>query len=78
MDDLEYMTTLNCTLFYFHYIIIKINHLCLLSISHLHTLKAFVPYGYALILSKVCNLLSSLPLSEILLISSATHKALHF
>ena len=35
-----------------------------------HTLKAFVPYGCVVILSKVCNLLSSLLLSAILLISS--------
>ena len=51
-------------------IIIKINHLYLPSTSLLHTLKAFVPYGYVLILSKVCNLLSSLLLSVILLTSS--------
>ena len=50
---------------------IKINyHLYLLSISILHTLKAFVPYGYVLILSKVCNLLSSLLLRAILLTPS--------
>ena len=35
-----------------------------------HTLKAFVAYGCVVILSKVCNLLSSLLLSAILLISS--------
>ena len=56
--------------FIFISIIIKINHLYLLNISLLHTLKAFVPYGYVLILSKVCNLLSSLLLSTILLTSS--------
>ena len=50
---------------------IKINyHLYLLSISILHTLKAFVPYGYVLILSKVCNPLSTLLLSAILLTCS--------
>ena len=56
--------------FIFIDIIIKINCLHLLSISLSHTLKAFVPYGYVVILSKVCNLLSSLQLSAILLISS--------
>ena len=50
--------------------IIKINHLYLLSISLAHTLKAFVPYGYVVIPSKVCDLSSSLLLSEILLIYS--------
>ena len=35
-----------------------------------HTLKAFVPDGCVVILSEVCNLLSSLLLSAILLISS--------
>ena len=39
-------------------------------ISLSHTLKAFVPYGYVLILSCVCNLLSSLLFSAILLTSS--------
>ena len=47
----------------------KINHLYLLSISLLHTLKSFVPYGYVAILSNVCYLLLSLLLSAILLIS---------
>ena len=56
--------------FIFISIIIKINHLYLLSISHLHTSKAFVVHGYILILSKVFNLLSSLLLSVILLHSS--------
>ena len=32
-----------------------------------HTLKAYVPYRYVVILPKVCNLLSSLLLSAILL-----------
>ena len=50
--------------------IIKVNHLYLLSISFSHTLKAFVPYGHVVILSKVGNLLSSLLLSAILLICS--------
>ena len=30
-----------------------------ISISHLHTLNAFVPCGYVVILSNVCNLVSS-------------------
>ena len=38
------------------------------SISLSHTLNAFVPYGFVETLSAVCNLLSSLLLSEILLI----------
>ena len=54
--------------FIFINIIIKINHLYLFSISLLHNLKA--PHGYGLILSKVCNLLSLLILSAILLTSS--------
>ena len=70
MDDLEYMTTLNCFFFIFISIIIKINHLYLLSISLSHTLKAFVPYGHVVILSKVRNILSSLLLSAILSISA--------
>ena len=53
--------------FIFISIIIKINHLYLLSISLSHT---FVPYGYVVILSKVVNLLSSFLLSAILLTSS--------
>ena len=40
-------------------------------ISLLHTLNAFVPYGYVVILSNVCNLLSSLLVSAILFTSSA-------
>ena len=56
--------------FVFIGIIIKINNLYLLSISRLHTgIEAFVTYGYVLILSKVCNLLSLLILSTILLTS---------
>ena len=54
--------------FVFMSIIIKINHLYLLSISLSHTLKVFVPYGYVVILS-FYNLLSSLLLSAILLTS---------
>ena len=61
MDDMEYMTTLNSALFYFH----LNNHLYLTRISLSH-----VPYGHAVIMPKVCNLLSSLLLSVILLISS--------
>ena len=57
--------------FIFICIIIKINHLHLLSFSLSHTLKVFVPYGYVVNLSKVCNLLSSLMLTAILLICSA-------
>ena len=67
MDDLEYMTTLNCFYFIFISIIIKINHLYLLSISLSHILKA---YGHVVILSKVRNILSSLLLSAILSISA--------
>ena len=70
MDDLEYIATLNNVLFIFNSTIIQINHLYLLSISLSHTLKAFVPYGFVVILSEVCNFLSSLPLSAILLTSS--------
>ena len=55
--------------FIFISIIIKINHLYLLSISLLHILKAFVRYGYVPVLSNVCSLSSSLLLSAILLIS---------
>ena len=81
MVDLEYMSTLDYTLFYncikqIMSIVIKINRLYLLNVSLLHTLEAFVPYGYVLILSKVCNLLSSLLLSAFLLTSSVyTHCA---
>ena len=42
----------------------------LLSISLSHTLKALVPYRYVVNLSKVCNLLSWLLLSAIVLIFS--------
>ena len=56
--------------FIFTLTIIKVNHLYLLSISLSHILKVFVPYRYVVILSKVCNLLSSLLLSAISLISS--------
>ena len=51
-------------------IIIKIIGFYLLTISLLLTLKAFVPYEYVLIPSEICNLLSSLLLSAILLTSS--------
>ena len=70
MDDLEYMVTLNYVLFNFINIIIKINHLYLRSISVLDTFPTLEPQGYDVILSTVCNLLSSLQLSAILLISS--------
>ena len=56
--------------FIFISIIIKINHLYLISISLLYTLRAFIPYGYVLIPQKVCNLLSSILLSAILLTCS--------
>ena len=55
--------------FIFICIVIKVNHLHLINISLSHTLKAF-PCGCVVILSKICNLLSSLLLSAILLISS--------
>ena len=42
--------------------------ICIISLSR--TLKAFLPYGYVVILSKVCDLLSSLLHSAILLIFS--------
>ena len=70
MDDLEYMATLNYACFIFISIIIKINHLYLLSISLLHILKVFVPCGHVVILSKPCNLLSLLLLGAILFTSS--------
>ena len=54
--------------FIFIQIIIKIDQL--LSISLSHTLKAFAPYRYVAILSIFCNFLSSLLLSAILLIYS--------
>ena len=55
-------------------VIIKINYLYLLEISLTDTLKALVWYGYVAILLKVYNLLSSLLLSAILLISSIYKK----
>ena len=56
--------------FIFTFVIIKFNYLHLLRISLSHTLKAFALYVYVVILSKVCNLLSSLLLSAILFICS--------
>ena len=56
--------------FTFICLIIKIDHLYLLSISLSQTLNASVPYEHVVILSKVCNLLSSLLLNAILLIPS--------
>ena len=61
--------------FIFINVVIETNHLSvatsvLLSISLSHTLKAFIPYGYVVTLSNVCNLLSSLLLGAILLTSS--------
>ena len=67
------IATLDYVLFYFHYfhcIIITMNHWYLLHSSVLHTFPTLGPYGYNVILSKVCNLLSSLLLSATLLISS--------
>ena len=60
--------------FIFISIIIKINDLYSLSISLLHSLKAFVPYGYVAILPKVCHILLSLLLSAMLLVSSVYAK----
>ena len=65
-------------LFYFVSIVIKINHLNLLSISLSHILKASAPYVYVVILSKVCNILSPSLLSAILLVSSAHTQCAHF
>ena len=59
-------------LFIFISIIIKINHFIFNNSrnSVLHTFASLVPCGYNVFLSKVCNLLLSLLLSAILLISS--------
>ena len=65
MDGLVYMF---CCIFIC--IILKINHLYLLSTSVLHTFPRLAPYRYDVILSKLCNLLSSLLLSVSFLISS--------
>ena len=71
MDNLEYMLTLNYVVLYFHARNHKNQYLfILLSISLSHTVKAFVPFKYAVILSNVCNLLSPLLLSVFLLICS--------
>ena len=56
--------------FVFIRITIKIDHLYLRIISPLHALNAFVPYEYVMILSDICNFLSSLLLNAILLICS--------
>ena len=56
--------------FIFICINIKVNHLCILSSSILHTFLTLAPYGYDVILSKACNLSSSLLLNAVLLISS--------
>ena len=72
MDDLEYRPFGICC-FIFTCNIIKINHFIpdtLFSNSVLHTFPAFAPYGYDVILWKVCNRLSSLLLNAILWISS--------
>ena len=65
MNDLKYTANLNYVnrvpaLLFFHLNNIKINHLCLLSISLSHTLYAFAPYEYVAVLSNDCNLLSYL------------------
>ena len=71
MDDLEYRAILDYDLFRFICVINKINHFIFryYSSSVLHTFPTFLPYGYDTILSKVCNLLSLLLLSAVLLIS---------
>ena len=51
--------------FIFIGIVIKINHLYLLSSSDLHTFPTLAPYGYDVLLSKVCSLLLSLLVSAI-------------
>ena len=59
--------------FIFISILIKVNHFILNTVfsnSILHTIPTLVPHGYDVILSKLCNLLSSLLLSATLLISS--------
>ena len=76
MDDLEYMSLsimwtqfLHCferNFIVFICIIIKLIIHILLSISLSHTLNAFVPYRNVVILSNVCNMLSSLLLSAII------------
>ena len=57
MDDLEYMASFYCLILFSLTIssklIIYTLHCILLSISLSHTLKAFVPYGYVVILSNV-------------------------
>ena len=70
MDDVKYMATLNYFLPFLHCIIIKINHLYLLSISLSHTRKTFVPFRYFVILWEVCKILSSWLIRATLLISS--------
>ena len=70
MGDLKYMATLYYVLLYFDFLH-QISHFIFthFSSSVLHTFTAFTPYGYDIILSKICDLLSSLLLSAILLIS---------
>ena len=83
MDDLEYMANFYYVWFIFINTVIKVDHFLYLffvilyfiviftsKISLSHTLKAFVPYGYVVILSNVCSLLSSLLLKAILFTSS--------
>ena len=49
----------------------------MLSVSLSHTLEAFVPYGYVVILSNVWSLLLSLLFSAILFTSSDNHTKIH-
>ena len=59
-------------------IIIKIYHLYLLSISLSHTLNAFVPYGYVVILLNVCNFYHHYYLVQSYLFSQCIHCDNHF
>ena len=72
MDDLQYIATLDMFCFIFISIIVKINHFLKYFLTILlRILSQFLySYGNVVILSKVCNLLSSLLLSALLLISS--------
>ena len=65
LDDLEYEVGLNCVLFVlFSFVtssklIILYFNFVYCSNSVLHVFPAFAPYGYDALLSKFCNLLSS-------------------
>ena len=73
IDDLEYMAAFDYVLTYFHlhnrqnWSFIFTYQLCFASLP---TFPTLIPKGYDVILSKVCNILSSLLLSAVLLISS--------